>query len=995
MFSSVEEEPDGDLVDADEEEEFAVDGGPNLFGATESILYYKSHIKALGKRISILRNRLDYLRKLQVQFSLLTNKSVETYYGALATPPPVQKPTIPPLPPIHRDDHTDIVKFLSSGSPKDVVKFLNTSSVVPRLLFSRTSILDEQLVQTLTRSQPDVQVAFFVRIVEEIKRSGKFFEKMRPLISMFANDPALVSQIQESDASYHVFYEYYERCLRTMAELIGHEKCKIVYCTADDNSFIYPTEKFNHVIDMDDSLCGVLLKKKERKTEAPKKNPAFEVVSEGPVFEEQRYVACSILRTVKKAPAGLVLLLSDKPFTERDETHLKLMTKYLAPLLVLFRSIFLRVAPAHFSKLSSAIASLKGSRNVILKFRDQLQEVCSAGLCRLMRTDDNTDAGEDLPVLPQERSLIRDCVNANTTVCYHKPRMRPDFNRKVDDDTSLPRITSMLIAPIDGTNIVAVLYNSMVSSQFTSVQKLMSGYFAYALPPLIFQIMAKRKMDAMNEEFEKEMVAVEKAVKLIAPVVDGLSDGQLFEVVQGALPDTIGCNLFLIQSEKEAIRFPDYAFVELTDQICPKESGVTISSSFDVNIDVRGDPNAKEVMIITCKDEKDSRAVCIFYTRTEDGFDEELRRFLPRLGNILLFVTPMMYMTHLIDTTGHKIHLLQDTTKTAIASLAKLIDTEVKCTFYENPLSEEPDGDAPLLVSVETEKGIEATLASNDTSETTKSVLISYAGWLSTALNNIAKRDVGNELVKVLVDLGACKIFKCDEAHIKRWLCAIAEMLPLKRWESYSFVAEVLNKDPWPSWFDEEGRLLITIAAMLRGIEEKWSCKTGKLLIERLRDCDNKSCPALAAVFAPGFGLVDNLDEDSVRRLVKLMDQFVVTAAATCETSILIHVRSVSMHAFKMRGDDQKWVGKAFALFPSFHIFAHDPDTAGQRLLDECGELGRKTEAYKAERIYLPIVSFLAQRHDNLTYLITAIRDGLGKVRESMATRKPNPAATS
>ena len=147
MFSSVEEEPEGDLLDADEEEEFAVEGGPNLFGATESILYYKSHIKALGKRISILRNRLDYLRKLQVQFSLLTNKSVETYYGALATPPPVQKPTIPPLPPIHRDDHTDIVKFLSSGSPKDVVKFLNTSSVVPRLLFSRTSILDEQLVR--------------------------------------------------------------------------------------------------------------------------------------------------------------------------------------------------------------------------------------------------------------------------------------------------------------------------------------------------------------------------------------------------------------------------------------------------------------------------------------------------------------------------------------------------------------------------------------------------------------------------------------------------------------------------------------------------------------------------------------------------------------------------------------------------------------------------------------------------------------------------------
>lgn len=982
MFASIDEEPEGSF----EEEEYEQLPQPDLTGATESIIYYKTHIQGLSKRISILRGKLAYLRKLQVQFSLLTNKTVEAFYGALVAPPPVQKPTIPPLPPIHRYDQTEVIRAFSTGRPSDIVRFLNESSVVPRLLFSRTSVFDDQLVQALTRAQPDVQVAFFTSIIKEVKRSGSFFEKMRPMIAQFTNDPALVSQIEESDANYLVFFDYYQKCMQNVADLIGCIGCKVVYCAKDEKHMIFPTENFNHVIDIDDSLCGILLKQKMAKTDSPKHNPAFEIVSEGPVFEEHEYVACAAFRTTKKASAGLVLLFKTEPFTERDVTHLKLVTKYLSPLLILFRSIFLRIAPAHFSTLSSAIAGLKGADNVIAKFKEQLQNICSAGLCRLMRTDENNDAGADLPVLSEERSLIRDCVNAKTTACYRKPRMRADFNRQVDDP-NLPRITSMLIVPIEETNLVAVLYNSLVSSQFTSVQKLMAGYFSSALPPLIFQILAKRKMDVMNQEFEKEMVAVEKAIKLIAPIVEGLSDKKLFEVVSGALPSWIGCNLFLIQTEKEAIRFPDYAYVELTDQLVPPESGVTFSKSFDVAIDVRGDQEAKEVMIVKSK-EKDSQAVCIFYTKKEDGFDEDMRRFLPRFGNILLFVTPMIYMSHLIETTGHKIHLLHESTKTTTASLSKLIDADVQCHFYDSPLHDEPDMDAPLLVSVETERGIEAVLTSNDTSETTKSVLISYAGWLSTALNTIEKKQVSNNILQVLIDFGACKIFKCTQEKLEKWLNELSKIITFKPAESYAFIGEVLSKDPWPAWFDEESRLAILISAMLRGIESKWSCKTGKVLVDRLRNCEPTSCACCAAVFAPGFGLVDNLDNDSIKHLVSLVDQFVVTATASCETSVLIHLRSVSMRAFKMAGDDQKWVGKAFALFPLFYVFYKDHDLAGQRLLEEYGEAGRKVELFKAERLYLPILSFISQRHENIAVITTAVRDGIAKAREASAPRR-------
>jgi hypothetical protein len=81
---------------------FSATGSSALIDHSESVLYFKGQVTAAAERIKRLRRRLQYFRKVHIQFSLLLNKMVEMQYGPVVEEVRVTKPTMPPLPPIHK-----------------------------------------------------------------------------------------------------------------------------------------------------------------------------------------------------------------------------------------------------------------------------------------------------------------------------------------------------------------------------------------------------------------------------------------------------------------------------------------------------------------------------------------------------------------------------------------------------------------------------------------------------------------------------------------------------------------------------------------------------------------------------------------------------------------------------------------------------------------------------------------------------------------------------
>jgi hypothetical protein len=880
--------------------------------------------------------------------------------------PALQTPSVPPQPAIHKFTHAEMLRLFHDNPPSEIRRYFELTPVMMRMIFSDMSVLDDKLLGSISRAPPDIHVAFFATILEMVKKAGEFFQSCLPKLSQFATHPILISQISDPDFSYSTFFEYYLNCLDQFANLLGHTNCKVIYATPDADNLIFPTETFSHVITTDDSLCGLLLHRSPQRISAPNKDPAFEIIGEGPVFEGYEFVVSSTFASGSATPQGLVILLGHKQFTDRDEIMLTALTAYFGPLLALFRSLFLKITPAHFAIVSRAIARLQ-LETWSEQFRNEVCVIASAGCCRMFST---SKPYPGIPELPQEDSLILKAVSQRTPCAYKLPRRRPDFNRAVDDDPSLPRITSMMILPVNNTPLVVVLYNSTIASQFTPLQISVADIFGMSLPPILKQISMAQEMATMTLVHAKGIEASESIVHLIPEFVKAIKEDRLFDAIQHVSPSSVKCFLFFLTSADEAIRYPDGCLVELSENLRRTEPVFT-ANEVDLAVDVAGDEEIQTVLVIRARD-----CVCLFGASDLSAGDQS---FLVPLGGILLFLIPWVHVKQSVESAFRSCQDIRAATRGSSQALSRLVNFPVKCEFYDPAIHTEPETDALVQVCVETSKGIEAIL----TAETQDESIVEFGGLLSSGLMHRPALEAIPQVADVLLKSGMAMVFHCQAPDISQWISRVSHLVVCKNPEPLIFLQKIISSDCWNDWFDEQARLLILLAAFLRGIEKKWQCQASKTAVERLMMAKRSSLPILGAVFSPNFGIADGLDDVTIENLVRQLDGLIVPSTVSAEGHVVSQLKFMSSHSFQLTDVNRICLGQTFVLFARVSHFTANPSTLAQRLLELYGREGRAAELFRVERIYIPIMLSLSQRDDQIMKLGSLVREGLSAARKA------------
>ena len=955
---------------------------------SDTLLYYRKRVQLYMNKLMHMRSKIQHYRKVQLQFALLINKTIENQYGPIIVESPQPKPAMPPLPPISKQSRGEVIKQLLNNRPSDISKFVTDSNIVPMSMFTNKSIFDDRLRDSLMRSSPDNQITFVESLIKQIKKCGKFAYKLTPIISKFASDPLLKQQISNASADFISFFRNYQNFLSEISKLIGFENCKIIYYSSDNLSLIYPTEKYSYIMDIKDSLCGNLIRKKITQVNLPQKDPSFEVISEGPVFEEfKNALSLTFYLNKENKPGGIILLLSNSTFNDVVETKMNMVVTYITPLLKIFRSIFLEISPSHHKILKNAISSLCLADKIIPDFTKIISEACSAAECRIIQTKQN-ECFPELFVLPKDESIIRQSVKKNAQLSLKSIRYRPDYNKNVDDCPSLPKITSMFIAPLPDTDFIVILYNSLISNEFSPIQKSLFNYILLALPPLLHEFEMKRETSATAEKKRKNAQFYEDAFKLINPTIESINKNKLFEFINNVIKPPLKCFLFFRSSEDEAIRFPGSEVVEislnLSESYKPNneddENGnYYITDKFDYHIEAGEDINAKKIMVNYLGPQRN--CVCIF-TTTENDFKDVL--FLQNFAKILLSTVPVMYFRDTLGLCKIRQQYLRDCLKMGVDSFSKLIEADVDYEFFDPPLDDDPEIDAPLVVSIETPKGIEAALISNDTSDETKTAIITYAQWLTSALTNCTPIVDDEIFTSFFIECGVIDIFKCNKEKVQEWSSIMLKIVGNLKIENLKFVRDILNEAPWSSWYDRTQKLLIILCSFLQGIEDKWECRTDNITIERLKDCSPQSCPVLASIFGTKFGLADELPDAQISYLVHEMQKYIIGKTSKEISLMLSKVRSISMHSFKVTEANLETLGQAITFFPKIYKYTLEPKTIVDRIVNEVGDRSKKIDFFFAERIFLPMISYLSQKDERLRTINSKVRDCILEARKSL-----------
>ena len=112
-FEEQEQENETEIENQETESQTSID-------RSITIDYYKRLIQSLSNRVNKIKEKLRHNRKIQLQFSMLLNKTVENQFGPIIEEPAIQKQAVPPLPPIHKESRTEIIRLIHSGTPSEV-----------------------------------------------------------------------------------------------------------------------------------------------------------------------------------------------------------------------------------------------------------------------------------------------------------------------------------------------------------------------------------------------------------------------------------------------------------------------------------------------------------------------------------------------------------------------------------------------------------------------------------------------------------------------------------------------------------------------------------------------------------------------------------------------------------------------------------------------------------------------------------------------------------
>ncbi|OHS95734.1 hypothetical protein TRFO_10388 [Tritrichomonas foetus] len=960
--------------------------------ANDTVDYYKKKLDSLLRKDAKLQNRLKKLHHLQHQLSLLINKNLEGKYGSAPNENPnPPKAVIPPLPPIQKGSLSEMLRTLHSVSPNELKRHISKSGIIEQLIFGDSSIFNSQLLSSVMRTPPDIQISFIEGIVDQLRECNKFYHKLIPMLSHFVLEGYLRTQLQSPNTRPSLFFSFYNKSLKSIADICGSETCQILYTTNEGQNIIYPTEKFTYIIAVEDSLSGVLLQNlKPTRIESPIQEKSFEVISEGCLFDNNHPILSIPINVGQRSTSGLVILSKPSNFSFTEEVVSKIVVEYLTPIFSLFRSIFLHVSPSHFTHLMQTIANLREDKPLFDSVKEQACELTSASFCKLFTCGSTNDYPE-LKVLPPEPSLVRRSYEMNTAFSYKNPRNRSDFNKEVDDEITLSKISSLLVVPVKNTPIMIVLYNATKSSEFTPIQKSLASLFTVSLPPLLNQHSMKHKIDRLKQQQDMKMKSLKTTLSSINPLVLNLNTSNFFQAVKSFLPKEISVNLFYFINQQNVLKFPDHEIIEPSKLISEIDDVEVIKSeNIDYENDANGDRNIQALYVIPSF--STTKLVCLFLSTNLESFDGDGIEYYQKYARNLLLFLQSYILRYQFDEIHKRQQLIKVTTHFSLKAISSFAGTEIDCHYFEEPYpssNNRPDLGKATAIMIETSKGIEAAITADIKlkAELPRNTLISYSAYMASNLS-VKQPIVEPQAVCVsfFFDNGILDIFGCTIFKFTEWLSHISSIYSTngfdfyERFEAVKFVNKMFTAKRWEGWFTKEEKLIIILLVLLRYIPQCWRCKVDDSLIDLIKEhAMNNPVIGLytSVLFGAGFGLSDSLSIQKKELLLHTLNDYVIGETSTDISKTSTQVRIISFQGFKNSSESKKWLGRALILVTQFHIFAGNDEKAIEQKAKEMDEIQKKKLIYKFERVYLPMITFLSQRNEPIIQILNNIRTSI------------------
>lgn len=965
------------------------------FDQSHTVDFFKLKLESLIKADLRMQKKLKKLHRLQYQLSLLLNKNIDGKYGILPDNSNTPKSIITPLPPIEKGVLSDLLRILHSISPIELRKYISQSGIVEQLIFGDSSIFNSRLLESLVRTPPDIQVSFIVSILEQIRSCSDFYNKLISTISQFSLEGSLKNQLVSPNSNLSLFLKFYSKSLNHIANICKADECKIIFYSNTNDILLFPTQELTYIISSNDSLSGILIKQSSpSRIEYPRQEKSFEATTEGQLFNSDDPILSVPIKVDKDSTIGLIILIRHSTkFSITDELISTKVSKYLSPILQHFRSVFVQINPSQYSQLFQCIASLRSNEQSLFKLlKEQFCTLTSATFCKLyINGYEITDP--ELKQLPQEPSLVRKSYETETVMSHKNPRNNPEFNKKVDDESSLSKIQSILIVPVKNSPIMIVLYNPQTSSELTDLQKSLASLLSISLQPLFSSQIEEERKQRGEKQQEKtaSIVSISESLSLVGR-------DEFVESMKQFLPPGVEVCLYFFIDEKSALKLPSNEVIQTPKFLIEIEEEVHFkadSDGFAAKLKELDIQNEVKCLLAIPAVFSDHKTVCTFASKKVNTFVENVT-FYQKMGRLLLNLLLPHVCRLQLDSIRERSSLVDGATRLQTESISPFVGAGVGCHFFDKPAKEVPRPNKPLSIMVETPRGIEATLTADGPvrSETARSAFVSFAELMSAVLTS--KKGQIKEppavFLSFLVDLGVLDIFGCTILKFSEWVskvCSIYEDGGVdyqKRIDKACFVSKMIVAKKWEGWFSKEEKIVIVLIVFLNEIEKCWRCTVDDQLVEIFNELNCRPVSGLlcSILFGAGFGIcVDSTSLAQKKLLIKKVDDFVIGNNARDFAEVFAHIRVLSLHSFKQSEGAKVWLGISLVLISDIQEFAELNEEMIRQLAIKMDEIERKKTIHKIDKMFVPMMSFMSKENETIDLILSNIRSSLKIINEA------------
>jgi len=933
-----------------------------------NIQFFINNLEVLKNEIIKEREKLSYLQKVYKQFSMLITKTVIDNYGPIIKEKSIEKPEQLFMPDVHSESQTELIRLILTTAPSDVTRFISQSSVVERLIFSNETVFDEILINSLMRASPDIRVAFISIVIDRFKNCGAFLEKILPMLSGISLHPALCGQLLDSGSPMDEFLGFYNSFLNDLCSLLGFKQCKILYKT-DENTLLYPSDKYDSIINIDSTLCGELLNlARAQRIHNPYNRELYQTSSEKCIFETNEPVLSKRFSFGSSNGAGIIMFFNSKPFSESDETYIDIVAYYIAPALYLIRHVFLYITPSSFLTLTSYLSKLYQENGQLSQIESVICEMVNASQCKLF-AQEPIKGFPNVTVLKDEPSIIRWAVSTGKPQLIVLPRFNPHFRKDIDDIVELPRINSMYVSSVPNTKMIIVVFNSISSNIFTPKQLSKISFFIDSISIVAEHILSIKDMKASNESKTNEVENILKVYDSFRALVSGIQQDCFYEEVLSLVPKGISVQLFYSIDHNRAIEFPSMKIGEIPH-----------FDRTEKNFIISNDDGSSRLVLFSVN----SSELCIgLFSGKNEVFTSECINTLTKFGSSLLLVFPWFIRRNTLNEVFKFRNDVRNILHFDTEALSRVIGKNISCEIFEKPISKLPNTNALYTIPVETHRGIEAVISceENEIDNKIKDTLNVYAVWLMSALSYRRFSVYGaTEASNLLIEQGFAKFFKCSEQHLISWVCTIKSVFQSNgiefndQFEKYKYIYTIFNQLEWKSIYTTEEFYIFLTICFIFGIHKFWQCKTDSKTLGFSKTCHKESRPLISVIFGNGFGIGYQLKDTDIIPLLVIVENLAMGSSFLNTIEVVSHLVFLKDKEFKYLQDSKFWIAKALIILRDSRVYIRPS-------LDH-KSYNKKSILVQLEKIFVPIYSILMMENPSIEPYLTQIEENMKKIKE-------------